>query len=197
MTELSLNVTSDIVNTKDSSPIWERRCDLQGQVLKAGWTFNLIFNYYNGTYHNINNGQQHLTGVNYEVAQSLANRCNFSMRLEEFDAYGTKQNNGSWTGIVGKLINNELDIGIADLSVTTGRRDVIDFSVGIINTEFLLFMQKPENGLQGMRETFIEVISNRFWFCLITSIFSLSITLFMIKMCDIGMLNNERTLLSY
>ena len=117
------------LNITDPKPFWERRSDFQGQVLKAGWIFATPFIYLSGAYENINDGHHFLTGVNYDVAQSLAYRCNFSMQFEEVDAYGAKQENGSWTGMVEKLRKKELDIAIADLTVTTERTQVIDLSL--------------------------------------------------------------------
>ena len=41
--------------------------------------------------------------------------------------YGSKQGNGSWSGLVGDLISGNIDISVATLTMTTEREEVIDF----------------------------------------------------------------------
>jgi ABC-type amino acid transport substrate-binding protein len=43
------------------------------------------------------------------------------------NAYGSKSGNGSWTGVVGLVVNGEADIGIADFTVTKERSEVVAF----------------------------------------------------------------------
>ena len=84
-----------------------------------------------------------------------------------------------------KLINKEIDIGIADLSITFERAQQIDFSVGIHDSEYALFMKiKTSEPLRW--ETFTEAFSNGFWFCLFTLIISLTIFLSIMKFSSNG-----------
>ena len=118
------------------------------------------------------------------MAVSLANLCNFSLQLEEVDVYGALQDDGSWTGIVEKLRTHELDIGIADISITKERAEVIDFSVGLLNAEYVLFMKTSGEVIKWL--TYIEVFSDGFWFCLLTCIIILTIFLCFVKIFTMG-----------
>ena len=109
------------------------------------------------------------------MAFSLARLCNFSLHLEEVDVYGALQDNGDWTGLVEKLRTNELDIGIADMSITKERAEVVDFSIGIQNSEYVLFMQTSGESIKWT--TFYDPFSNGFWYCLLTCIIVLTIFL--------------------
>ena len=155
--------------------------------MKAGWRDGPPFVY---TTNNSSNGEQNISGVNYDLAISLANLCNFSLQLEKVDVYGALQADGSWTGIVRKLQTKELDIGIADISHTMERAKVIDFSVGICNTHYVLFMRVSKQVFQWM--TFISVFSNGFWFCLITFVTSLTVFLCIIKVNGLGKYSSSR-----
>ena len=176
---------SNQLNITDVRPIWERRCDFQGHVLTAGWRIGRPYIYFANDSSNSSN----ITGVNYDLAYSIARQCNFSLHLERIDVYGALQDNGSWTGLVEKLRTNEFDIGIADIGITQERAEVIDFSIGLHKSENVLFMKAASEGALKWW-TFKKVFSDGFWCCLITCIFSLTIFLCFMKVLTCG--NNIR-----
>ena len=148
-------------------------------VFNAGWIKGLPYIY---TINDSNTDE--ISGVNYDLASSLANKCNFSLHLDQVDVYGALQSDGSWTGIVEKLMTKKLDLGIADISITIERANVIDFSIGIHDTEYVLFMRQSGQVLQW--KTFIQVFSPGFWCCMISFIISLTIFLCIIKISSSG-----------
>ena len=184
MAEFSLDEEKNSTNITDPQPLWERRCDFGGHTLKAGWRDGPPFVYHDHITNDSTNGEQNISGVNHDLAISLANLCNFTLQLEKVDVYGAKQPNGSWTGIVKKLQTKELDIGIADISHTMERAKVIDFSIGIADTHYVLFMRVSKQVLQWL--TFINVFSKGFWFCLITFVTSLTVFLCIIIVTGFG-----------
>jgi hypothetical protein len=185
MAEFSLHEEWNSTNITDPQPLWERRCNFRGHVLKAGWRDGPPFVY---TTNESTTGEQTISGVNYDLAISLANLCNFSLQLEKVDVYGALQSDGTWTGIVKKLQTKELDIGIADISHTMERAQVIDFSIGISETHYVLFMRMTKQVLQW--NTFIDVFSSGFWYCLITFVTSLTVFLCIIKINGLGKSNS-------
>jgi hypothetical protein len=50
-----------------------------------------------------------------------------STLYQKADSYGSKSANGSWTGMVALVSRREADIGIADLTSTSERSNVVDF----------------------------------------------------------------------
>ena len=176
LAEFSVNEQSEINNITDPNPIWERRCNFQGYALKSGWIEGLPYIYIK----NDSTGDS-IAGVNYDLSVALAKQCNFTLSFEKIDVYGALQEDGSWTGLMKKLINKDLDIGIADLSITFERANEIDFSIGIHNSEYALFMKiKTSEPLRW--ETFTEGFSSGFWYCLVTLVISLTIFLCIMKL---------------
>ena len=106
--------------------------------------------------------------------------------MEEVDFFGSLQLDGTWTGIVEKLRAKQLDLGIVDMAVTFERANVIDFSVGLQDEEFVLIMKSPEQALQWM--TFIGVFSVGFWPCFITFISTLTIFLSTLQIYGLGII---------
>ena len=144
--------------------------------MKSGWIEGLPYIYIK----NDSTGDS-IAGVNYDLSVALAKQCNFTLSFEKIDVYGALQEDGSWTGLMKKLINKDLDIGIADLSITFERANEIDFSIGIHNSEYALFMKiKTSEPLRW--ETFTEGFSSGFWYCLVTLVISLTIFLCIMKL---------------
>ena len=146
----------------DERPLWDRRKNLHGIVMKAGWTTAAPFIY---QVNDTKNLKLELSGVNYDLAKSLSRILNFTLEMEEVDVFGDLQLDGTWTGIVEKLRTKQLDLGIADMHITIERAKVIDFTVGLQQEEFVLWMKSSEQALQWM--TFIDVFSVEFWSCFI------------------------------
>ena len=166
-------------NITDPRPLLERRCNLQGHVLTVGWIERLPYVYTSNDY---NNGG--ISGINYDIASSLALQCNFSLELQEFNTYGVLQDDGRWTGLVEKLRTKKLDLEIASMIITKERAEVIDFSIGLQNFEFTLFMGRSNEEVQW--KTFVNAFSNQFWVCLIFSIIVLTMYLCTIKKFSLG-----------
>lgn len=179
--EFSLNEKLHKPNITDFRPLWERRRNLNGILLKAGWREGAPFLY---TVNHTKSSKLEISGVNYNLAKSLSELFNFTMDLKEVDVYGALQLDGTWTGIVERLRTNQLDLGIADISITMEREKVIDFSVGLYNTEYVLFMKSSDQAFQWM--TFIDVFSNGFWSCLITFVITLTVFIAIMQIYSLG-----------
>ena len=151
--------------------------------MKAGWTAAAPFMY---LVHDTRKSKRELSGANYDLAKSLSRILNFTLEMEEVDVYGALQLDGTWTGIVEKLRTKQLDLGIADMGISIERANVIDFSVGLQDVEFVLLMKSSEQALQWM--TFIDVFSVDFWPCFITFIFTLTIFLSILQIYELSMI---------
>jgi hypothetical protein len=50
-------------------------------------------------------------------------------------SYGTEDNNGSWSGMVGEVFKKRADIGLNLFMLTTKRASAVDFFPPIFNTK--------------------------------------------------------------
>jgi hypothetical protein len=48
-------------------------------------------------------------------------------KFDETSDWGVRHINGSWDGMIGKVIKDEADIALADLYVSAERLEVLDF----------------------------------------------------------------------
>lgn len=70
---------------------------------------------------------------------------NFTIEiLEPVDAYGSwDKENETWNGVIGQLISGEIDIGVAEFTVTTRRLEAVDFTLPFLLSRNRLYMMEP------------------------------------------------------
>lgn len=54
-------------------------------------------------------------------------------------AWGSRQPDGKWTGLIGMLFRNETDLGAAELMMTSDRLDAVDFTTPVFSTKLKKF----------------------------------------------------------
>lgn len=86
-----------------------------------------------------------LPGFAGEIVKMFSEKMevNISIQPPE-DFFGINDTlTNKWTGVIGKLINKETDIGMSEFSITKKRLEVIDFSEPIITSPVKFFIKRP------------------------------------------------------
>ncbi|KAK7886847.1 hypothetical protein WMY93_026468 [Mugilogobius chulae] len=75
-------------------------------------------------------GNDQYEGFCVDMLREVADMLKFSFKIKLVDdgLYGAPEPNGSWTGMVGELINRKADLAVASFTITSEREKVIDFS---------------------------------------------------------------------
>ncbi|RXN24639.1 glutamate receptor kainate 5 isoform X1 [Labeo rohita] len=75
-------------------------------------------------------GNEQYEGFCVDMLRELSDILKFTYRIKLVDdgLYGAPEPNGSWTGMVGELINRKADLAVAAFTITSEREKVIDFS---------------------------------------------------------------------
>ena len=69
-----------------------------------------------------------LAGFHGQLWKAIAKTLQLNFTLVDVtDEYGSRDENGSWTGMIGMLHRNEADIAVADFTPTKERYQVADF----------------------------------------------------------------------
>ncbi|XP_042213524.1 probable glutamate receptor [Homarus americanus] len=116
--------------------------DLQGAVLKAvafEWKPSVF-------YQRAKNGTVLLRyGIDIGVVKTLAQVLNFTIQFVEppEGQHWGYEVNGSWTGMVGMLSKNEVDMGMVNLYVSIVRTSILDYSAPY-DSELSCFMARTE-----------------------------------------------------
>ena len=67
----------------------------------------------------------------YHMLDPVKTQLNFSFNMSEYTngTFGTKRENGSWSGQIGALLRGEIDMSVMDLTVNWDRAQVIDADI--------------------------------------------------------------------
>ncbi|KAK8390212.1 hypothetical protein O3P69_013056 [Scylla paramamosain] len=85
-------------------------------------------------------------GTDIGVLDTIARVMNFTVRYEEppqGERWGREEENGTWSGMMGRLARNEVDIGLVDLYVTHVRIGILDYTTPY-DSELSCFMARTE-----------------------------------------------------
>lgn len=84
------------------------------------------------------------TGFYNDLLNALGTELKFNSTVEVLDAYGSKDCDGQWNGMVGALVNRTADIAIADLTITPARHEAIDFTIPYLETGYSILAKKDD-----------------------------------------------------
>lgn len=123
---------------KTQMNLYQRRYDVGGTILK------------------VSNVKEHpsaltgrVTGENIgmftKMMIELADHMNFILHfLKEEQFYGFyNQTESKWTGILGKLHSKEIDVAVAEMTMTKERVSTFDFTCPLVLTRTRLFIKEP------------------------------------------------------
>ncbi|GFQ70095.1 glutamate receptor ionotropic, delta-2 [Trichonephila clavata] len=89
-----------------------------------------------------------ISGVEGEFLKVLSEQLHFT--YEVFSPYdrqwGTTDWTGNWTGVIGMILRNEVDMGLSHISITEERANVVDFSFPYTVLDRTFVTAKPGDG---------------------------------------------------
>lgn len=109
---------------------------------------------------------------------SMLLQFNYEIHLVK-DGSGKIQPDGSWSGMIGRLMRGEADIAIADLTITRSRQEVVDFSVPFITTGVGILFTKPTKA-EATIFGFLSPFTGLVWTCLLGATCLISVGLFLV-----------------
>ncbi|CAH1160302.1 unnamed protein product [Phaedon cochleariae] len=113
----------------------------------------------------ISTGNARFEGYTLDLVAGIAKIVGFEfeVRLTEDQKYGSwDENNGKWNGIIGDILNKKAHLGVADLTITHERREVVDFSLPFMSLGIGILYKKQPRGNSRMFE-FMSPFSDSVW----------------------------------
>ena len=116
-------------------------------------------------------GYEQYQGFCVDLLESLSNIAGFKYHLKLADdrKYGTLLPNGSYSGMVGEIVDGRADLAMGDLTVTAGREEAIDFSIPFMNTGISLLYKRPTTSSSPILHVIVIWLSCLAVFILITA----------------------------
>ncbi|XP_075144774.1 uncharacterized protein LOC142219895 [Haematobia irritans] len=114
-------------------------------------------------------------GVDGRVADLLQERLNFTMNLldPDPDYFGERAPNGSYNGVIGSVIKNELDLCITGFFVKDYMVPELEFSVAVYDDKLCIYTAKAEKIPQSILP--ILSVGYQLWSCFIVTAFICSL----------------------
>ncbi len=161
----------------DVPSVWERRRDLKGITLTTvtdPWSTIVI-----------NRGGGSFDGFIPDIVDALGRASNFSVswQVQEDRVYGSRDPNGTWTGMVGKVWSEEADLVAAFLAVTIARSEACSYTTAfaeslgtlmIVDTAYV----KRQNVLNLL--AFLHVFTLEGWILTLVSLVAVGLTCFVL-----------------
>ncbi|CAL8247461.1 unnamed protein product [Lota lota] len=125
-------------------------------------------------------GNDQYEGFCVDMLRELADILKFSFRIKLVDdgLYGAPEPNGSWTGMVGELINRKADLAVASFTITSEREKVIDFSKPFM-TLGISILYRVHLGRKPGYFSFLDPFSPAVWLFMLLAYLAVSCILFL------------------
>ncbi|XP_045117668.1 glutamate receptor ionotropic, delta-2-like [Portunus trituberculatus] len=137
-------------------------------VVKGSPTLSLVRN---------SDGGHYLDGFLGEILRLLQQDLDFRVVVSQIPGFGNRLANGTWIGIVGAVARKEVEVGLASLSISHIRYQVVEFSEHLISTG--VFLMYPARQLTQPVSTVFLVFSPELWGCLLGQITLLGTVLYL------------------
>uniref|UniRef100_H9G7P2 Glutamate receptor n=1 Tax=Anolis carolinensis TaxID=28377 RepID=H9G7P2_ANOCA len=125
-------------------------------------------------------GPEQYEGFCVDMLHELADilKFRFQIKLVEDGLYGAPEPNGSWTGMVGELINRKADLAVAAFTITAEREKVIDFSKPFM-TLGISILYRVHMGRKPGYFSFLDPFSPAVWLFMLLAYLAVSCVLFL------------------
>jgi len=90
------------------------------------------------------NTNDQFEGYLKDVLDEIAPRVGFTytLQLAKNNGYGYKNSNGEWKGMIGEVLRKEVDMAMADLTITSAREEAVDFTHPFMNTGVSIILRQ-------------------------------------------------------
>ncbi|XP_023816112.1 glutamate receptor ionotropic, kainate 5 isoform X1 [Oryzias latipes] len=125
-------------------------------------------------------GNDQYEGFCVDMLRELAGILKFSFKIKLVDdgLYGAPEPNGSWTGMVGELIDRKADLAVAGFTITSEREKVIDFSKPFM-TLGISILYRVHLGRKPGYFSFLDPFSPAVWLFMLLAYLAVSCVLFL------------------
>ncbi|XP_035386908.1 glutamate receptor ionotropic, kainate 5 isoform X1 [Electrophorus electricus] len=125
-------------------------------------------------------GNDRYEGFCVDMLRELSDILKFTYRIKLVDdgLYGAPELNGSWTGMVGELINRKADLAVAAFTITSEREKVIDFSKPFM-TLGISILYRVHIGRKPGYFSFLDPFSPAIWLFMLLAYLAVSCVLFL------------------
>ncbi|XP_060554333.1 glutamate receptor-like isoform X2 [Ruditapes philippinarum] len=125
-------------------------------------------------------GRENFKGFCMEMADELEKILNVSFNICTHDVYGEQLENGTWNGMLGQLVRQEVDLAIAPITITSQRERVVDFTKPYMSLGISIMIKKTAVKKASVF-SFMDPLSYEIWMCILFAYIGVSVVLFLVS----------------
>lgn len=126
-------------------------------------------------------GNERYEGFCIDLINKLAQNLGFNYIIKEAEdgQYGKKQDNNEWNGMIRELMDGKADIALVDLTITSSREEVVDFTMPFMTTGISILYRKSTTKVTTLF-SFLSPFSMEVWIYVMGAYMGVSVTLFLV-----------------
>ncbi|KAG8194658.1 hypothetical protein JTE90_003129 [Oedothorax gibbosus] len=128
-------------------------------------------------------GNNRYEGFTIDFIEELSRELKFSyeVRVVGDNKYGVEvdKKNGVWNGMIGEVLTGVADMAVADLTITSTRERVMDFTLPFMNTGISILFKKPTEKVKSLF-SFLSPFSMEVWVITMAAFLGVSFVLFLV-----------------
>nr|XP_021002109.2 glutamate receptor ionotropic, kainate 2 isoform X2 [Parasteatoda tepidariorum] len=128
-------------------------------------------------------GNERYEGFSIDLIEELSHKLKFSYEIREVEdskhGYEVDKARGIWNGMVGEVLRGVADMAVADVTITSDREKVLDFSHPFMNTGISILFKKPTEKVKSLF-SFLSPFSTEVWFFVMMAFTGVSFILFLV-----------------
>jgi len=132
----------------------------------------------------VNDGKDEYEGFNVDLIKLIAEHLGFNFTLE-FGADGIygryDESKGSWSGMIGELLSQKADLVLADMTITSEREEVMDFTMPYMDQGLTILYKKERRQKQPSIFSFLAPFTSEVWISILAAYLVMAFLLFSIS----------------
>uniref|UniRef100_A0A4W3JT78 Glutamate receptor n=1 Tax=Callorhinchus milii TaxID=7868 RepID=A0A4W3JT78_CALMI len=133
--------------------------------------------------HDTMEGNDRYEGYCVDLASEIAKHIGikYELKIVPDGKYGARDPETKiWNGMVGELVYGRAQIGVAPLTITLVREEVIDFSKPFMSLGISIMIKKPQKSKPGVF-SFLDPLAYEIWMCIVFAYIGVSVVLFLVS----------------
>ncbi|KAH9509951.1 Glutamate receptor 2 [Bulinus truncatus] len=120
-------------------------------------------------------------GYTKDLADEISDHLHiqYVLKVVENGECGKNLGNGSWTGMIGRLIDRTADLAIGPMTISLEREKVVDFSMSFMKSGISALLHQPAKVKPNMF-SFMEPFSLSLWLSILLACIGVSLVLFIV-----------------
>ncbi|CAF1315137.1 unnamed protein product [Didymodactylos carnosus] len=158
-----------------------RKHEIENQNLRVITIIEPPYVMLNNSSSSYTNETKDFFGFCIDILKELSIRLNFTYEISVVadGTFGKRNDSGKWNGIIGELVARRADLGLAGLTITYQREQVIDFTKPFLTLGINILYKKPQKKAPNLF-SFLAPLSVEVWLYMIVAYFVVSFILYIV-----------------